>query len=285
MAETGIVVNIPTTKTQDGRSAGESGSKLRDEYIQRGFNPTRVRPLWNYWGHSGTAIVEFNKDWNGLHNALLFDKAYRGDGHGKKDWLKKDGPKSGLYAWLARADDYNGNNIIGENLRKTGDLKTIAELTEEEARKQQKLVQNLTQLVEEKKKDMKEIEELCSLKSKELNQLMEEKEKNLQKHNRDLNAIQERTMIHIQKIFDDHKKLKMQLESEKKKLEEKGIELAKREAHNETERKNLAAELEQVSIYSLYLSSSNIIRLKLNKKYFSFSFFLIRMHLRIVLLN
>lgn len=74
VAETGIVVNIPTTKGLDGRSAGESGSKLRDEYIQRGFNPTRVRPLWNYWGHSGTAIVEFNKDWNGLHNALLFDK-------------------------------------------------------------------------------------------------------------------------------------------------------------------------------------------------------------------
>ncbi|EOA25333.1 hypothetical protein CARUB_v10018651mg [Capsella rubella] len=241
----GIVVNIPTTKALDGRSAGESGSKLRDGYIQRGFNPTRVRPLWNHWGHSGTAIVEFNKDWNGLHNALLFDKAYRVDGHGKKDWLKKDGPKSGLYAWIARADDYNGNNIIGENLRKTGDLKTIAELTEEEARKQQKLVQNLTQLVEEKKKDMKQIEELCLVKSKELNQLMEEKEKNEEKHYRELNAIQARTMSHIQKIVDDHEKLKKLLESEKKKLEIKGNELAKREVHNGAERMKLSEDLEQ----------------------------------------
>ncbi|KAF2589512.1 hypothetical protein F2Q70_00040507 [Brassica cretica] len=164
--ETGVVVNIPTTKTENGRTAGESGSKLRDEYIQRGFNPT-----------------------------LLFDKAYLVDGHGKKDWLRKDGPpKSGLYAWIARADDYN-----------KGDLKTIAEVTEEEARKQQKLVQNLTQLVEEKKKGVKEIEELHS----------------------------------------DHERLKMQLELEKKKLEIKGVELAKREAHNETERKNLAEDLQE----------------------------------------
>ncbi|CDY37917.1 BnaA06g19000D [Brassica napus] len=178
----GVVVNIPTRKTQDGRSAGESGSKLRDEYIQRG-------------------------DWNGLHNALLFDKAYQVDGHGKKDWLKKDGPpKTGLYAWIARADDYNGGTLIGEDLRKKGDLKTIAEVTEEEARKQQKLVQNLTQL---------------------------------------LNAIQERTMGHVNKIFADHERLKMKLELEKKKLELKGIELAKREAHNETERKNLSEDLQQ----------------------------------------
>ncbi|CAN8278322.1 unnamed protein product [Cochlearia groenlandica] len=242
----GIVVNIPTTKTPDGRSAGESGSKLRDEYTHRGFNPTRVRPLWNYYGHSGTAIVEFNKDWNGLNNAIQFDKAYRVDGHGKSDWSKKDGlPKSGLYAWIALADDYNGNNIIGENLRKTGDLKTIADVTEEEARKQQRLVQNMTQLVEEKMKDMKEMEEMCSVKFKELNLMMEEKEKSLQKHNQELNAIQERTMGHIHKIFADHEKLKMQLESEKKKLEIKGNELAKREAHNGTERKKLAEELEQ----------------------------------------
>ncbi|CAN7059837.1 unnamed protein product [Brassica oleracea var. botrytis] len=242
----GVVVNIPTTKTENGRTAGESGSKLRDEYIQRGFNPTRVRTLWNHWGFSGTAIVEFNRDWNGLHNALLFDKAYLVDGHGKKDWLRKDGPpKSGLYAWIARADDYNGNNIIGEDLRKKGDLKTIAEVTEEEARKQQKLVQNLTQLVEEKKKGVKEIEELHSAKSKELKEKLEEKEKSLQKHNSELNAIQERTMGHVNKIFADHERLKMQLELEKKKLEIKGVELAKREAHNETERKNLAEDLQE----------------------------------------
>lgn len=97
------------------------------------------------------------------------------------------------------------------------------------------------------------------MKSKELNQLMEEKEKNQQKHNRELNTIQERTMSHIQKIFDDHEKLKRLLESEKKKLEIKGNELAKREAHNGTERMKLSEDLElvyicsSISLFSKYL--------------------------------
>ncbi|MBA0814473.1 hypothetical protein Gohar_020303, partial [Gossypium harknessii] len=38
---TGVVVNIPTQKLEDGRSVGGSGSKLRDELIRRGFNPLR----------------------------------------------------------------------------------------------------------------------------------------------------------------------------------------------------------------------------------------------------
>ncbi|CAB77748.1 hypothetical protein [Arabidopsis thaliana] len=149
VAETGIVVNIPTTKAQDGRPAGESGSKLRDEYILRGLN-----------------------------NGLLFDKAYRVDGHGKKDWMKKDGPKLGLYGWIAGADDYNVDGREGEESAK-------------------------------------------------------------------LNAIQERTMRHIQKIVDDHERLTKLLESEKKKLEIKGNELAKPQVHNGTERMKLSEDLEQ----------------------------------------
>ena len=141
------------------------------------------------------------------------------------------------------------------------------------------LVKNLRQVVEEKIKDVKEIEELCSVKSEELNQLMEEKEKNQQKHYRELNAIQERTMSHIQKIVDDHEKLKRLLESERKKLEIKCNELAKREVHNGTERMKLSEDLEQVSIYSLYLSFQDIC--SRNNWFFS----LIRMHLRIALLN
>ncbi|ESQ44501.1 hypothetical protein EUTSA_v10003489mg [Eutrema salsugineum] len=114
---------------------GESASKLRDEYILKGIQS---------------------------------DKALRVDG-----LVEKGGPKSSLYAWLARADDYNGSNVIGDNLRKMSDLKTIEQVMEEEASKQQKLGQNLIQLVEVKKKDMKQFEELCLLKSKELNESKE----------------------------------------------------------------------------------------------------------------
>lgn len=183
---TGIVVNIPTRLADDGRYVGESGSKLRDEFKSRGFNPIRVHPLWNFRGHSGTAVVEFNKGWPGLHNALLFEKTYEADHHGKQDWLADNDQKSGLYAWVARADDYKSTNIVGEHLRKIGDLRTVSEIMEEEARKQKKLVSNLTNIIEEKNKHLKEMEQKCDETSTSLAIFIKEKDKLLQTYNEGL---------------------------------------------------------------------------------------------------
>ncbi|XVE99578.1 hypothetical protein REPUB_Repub03eG0211500 [Reevesia pubescens] len=245
---TGVVVNIPTRRSEDGRSVGESGSKLRDELIRRGFNPIRVHPLWNYRGHSGTAVVEFRKDWPGLHNALSFEKAYEADHHGKKDWGANNDVKSGLYAWVARADDYKSSSIIGEHLRKTSDLKTISDLMEEEARKQDRLVSNLNNIIETKNRHIIEMEARCSETSKSLEVLMEEKDSLLQAYNEEIKKIQLSAREHFQRIFNDHEKLKSQLESHKKDLESRGVELEKREALNESERKKLAEELEQNAV-------------------------------------
>ncbi|KAJ7964528.1 factor of DNA methylation 1-like [Quillaja saponaria] len=244
----GIVVNIPTRQTDDGRYVGESGSKLRDEYRSRGFNPVRVQPLWNYRGHSGTAIVEFNKDWPGLHNAMSLERAYEADHHGKKDWLAKSEQKSGLYAWVARADDYNSTNIIAEHLCKISDVKTISEIMEEEARKQDKLVSKLTNMIEIKSKNLKEMEVRCSETSISLNNLIEEKDKLLQAYNAEIRKIQLSARDHYQRIFNDHEKLKMQLESHKRELELQRVELEKREAQNESERKKLAEEIEKNAV-------------------------------------
>ncbi|MBA0694847.1 hypothetical protein Goari_005116, partial [Gossypium aridum] len=181
---TGIVVNIPTRKSEDGRTVGESGSKLRDELIRRGFNPIRVRPLWNNCDHSGIAVVEFRKDWSGLHNALSFENAYEADHRGKKDWGANNDVKYGLYAWIARADDHKSSSIIGEHLRKTSDIKTISKLMEEEARKQDRLVSYLTNILETKNKHLKEMEAMCSVTSESLKVLMEEKDNLLQAYNK-----------------------------------------------------------------------------------------------------
>ncbi|XP_021295466.1 protein INVOLVED IN DE NOVO 2-like [Herrania umbratica] len=245
---TGIVVNIPTRRSEDGRSVGESGSKLRDELIRRGFNPIKVLPLWNYRGHSGTAVVEFHKDWPGLHNVLSFEKAYQADHHGKKEWCANNDVKSGLYAWVARADDYKSSGIIGEHLRKTSDLKTISGIMEEEARKQDKLVSNLTNIIETKNKHIKEMEARCSETSKSLEVLMDEKDNLLQAYNEEIKKIQLSAREHFLRIFNDHEKLKSQLESHKRDLELRGVELEKREALNESERKKLAEELEQNAV-------------------------------------
>ncbi|RAL36976.1 hypothetical protein DM860_003898 [Cuscuta australis] len=241
----GIVVNLPK-QLKEGRFVGESGSKLRDQYIRRGFNPTRVRPLWNYQGHSGTALVEFHKDWSGFSNAMSFDKAYEAHHHGKRDWLTDNGgKKSDLYAWVARADDYNANNIVGENLRRIGDLRTVSDIIEEEARKASKLVSNLTNVIEEKNLHLKEMESKFQETSESLSILIIEKDKLHHAYNEEIKKIQSSARDHLQRIFNDHERQKLQLETQKKQLESRGAELEKREARNEIDRKKLNEELEQ----------------------------------------
>lgn len=180
---TGIVVNLPTRLGNDGRWVGESGSKLRDELITRGFNPIRVHTLWDYRGHSGTAVVEFNKNLPGLHNAFSFERAYEAEHHGKKDWYSSSDRKLGLYAWVAREDDYNLTNIVGQYLQMNADVRTISEITEDEKRKQEKLVYNLTNLIEAKATHLREMELKCSETLIAFNNLMEERNKLQQAYN------------------------------------------------------------------------------------------------------
>ncbi|OIV98274.1 hypothetical protein TanjilG_09908 [Lupinus angustifolius] len=226
----GIVVNIPTRRAGDARCVGESGSKLRDEYRRIGFNPFRVSPLWNFRGHTGTALVEFNKNWPGFHNALAFEKAYESDHHGKKNWFGP-GEKSGLYAWVSR---------------------------EEEDRKQHKLVSNLHNIIQTKNQHLKEIEVRCNETTLKMDVAMEEKDKLINAYNEEIKKIQSSARDHFQKIFNDHGRLKMQLETQKNDLELRKIELEKRETHNESERKMLSDEIEENAVKNSSLQMASM---------------------------
>ncbi|CAH1430617.1 unnamed protein product [Lactuca virosa] len=242
----GIVVNLPV-KLTDGRYVGSSGSSLRDELTMRGFNPTRVIPLWNFRGHSGSAVVEFKKDWTGFNNAMSFEKAYEADHHGKKDWNPENDHThtSGIYCWVARGDDYRSNNIIGEHLRKIADLMTISDIMEEEDHKEIQLKSTLTNVIEVKKRHIEEMESKYMETEVTLRNLIAEKDKIHQYYNEEFKKIQLSAREHYQKILNDHEKLKLRLESEKKELQLQGEELQKREVVNENERKILAEEIEE----------------------------------------
>ncbi|KAF3444197.1 hypothetical protein FNV43_RR13887 [Rhamnella rubrinervis] len=261
----GIVVNLPTRVGNDGRRVGESGSKLRDELIRRGFKPIRVHPLWNYRGHSGTALVEFRKDWVGLHNALSFECAYEADHHGKKDWYANTGKDAGLYAWVAREDDYNLTNIVGENLQKIGDLKTVSELVEEEERKRDTLVSDLTNRFEVKTKDLKEMELMYSETVIAINNVVAETCELQNAYNEEIQKIQISAKDQLQRISKDHEKLKLQLESQMMEVELRGRELEKREVENEIQRRRLAEEIEKDAIRNSSLRLAALEQQKANQ--------------------
>ncbi|CAN4095992.1 unnamed protein product [Withania somnifera] len=251
----GVVVNLPT-EFKDGRYVGENCSKLKCQLIRRGFNPTRVRTLWNDLGHSGIALVEFKKDWFGFSNAISFEKAYEADDHGKKDWEANNGQKSDLYAWIARADDYQATNVVGEKLRKFGDLRTISNIMEEESRKTSLLVSSLTNAIEVKKLHIKVIEDKLRETTQSVEQLIVVNAKLRKANNEEIKKIQSSARDHFQQTFINHEKLKLQLETQKKELELRHEELQKREAQNESERKKLSEDHEQNDIIKTSLSAA-----------------------------
>ncbi|XP_061363726.1 protein INVOLVED IN DE NOVO 2-like [Gastrolobium bilobum] len=259
---TGIVVNIPTGQTEDGLYFGKSGSKLRDEFRSRGFNPHRVRTLRSLWGHSGTAIVEFNKNWLGLDNALAFERAYELDHHGRKDWFANTEQKSGLYAWVARADDYKMNNIIGEKLQKMGDVKTILELMEEEDQMHAKLVSSLNNILLVKNKQLKELEGRHPETTLRMDIVKEEIDKLTQAHSQEMKEIQSSAIQYVQRISKGHDRIMLQLESQNRELELQRIELEKREAHNESERKKLEEEMKKSTMKNSSLEMAVLERQK-----------------------
>lgn len=114
---------------------------------------------------------------------MSFEKAYEVDHHGKNDWLVSEERKSDLYGWVARADDYNSDGIIGENLHRIGDIRTVSDVMADEDRRTNKLVSNLTNVIEEKKKHFVEMESKFRETSIKLSMLIKEKDKLHQVYN------------------------------------------------------------------------------------------------------
>ena len=179
----GVLVNVPT-EWKDGRQVGESGNRLKEQLSH--FCPLKVVPLWTFRGHSGNAIVEFGKDWNGFRNARTFESHFAAGGYGKRDWNGKRNQGSELHGWLARAEDYNSPGLIGDHLRKNGDLKSVNDLAKEGARKTDKLVANLANQIEVKNRYLQELECKYSETTASLEKMMVQREQLLQSYNEGL---------------------------------------------------------------------------------------------------
>lgn len=177
-----VVANIPVVFKID-KYVGESGKKLKDEWVIKGYNPVRVHPLWSSRGHSGLAIVEFNRDWAGFKNAITFEKAFEVDLHGKRDWYAKRDKGDKLYAWIARDEEFYSKGLIGEYLRKNGDLKTVSDIQIEDKRKDSQLVCNLTNELEVKKQKCEEMKKKISRTDILMGNVMKQKEQMIDGYN------------------------------------------------------------------------------------------------------
>ncbi|GAB4833701.1 hypothetical protein Ancab_031948 [Ancistrocladus abbreviatus] len=261
----GVVANLPIV-WKDGRYVGESGSKLRDDLKEKGFNPLKVIPLWNYRGHSGWAIVDFNQDWEGFGHAMMFEKFFESDHRGKNDYLRDKSHGDKLYGWVARQDDYLMKGPVGEHLCKNADLRSIANLQAEEERKNEKLVSSLTNTIEAKKTQCKEMKNKLQETSRSLSNVIKEKDEVMQAYTEEMRKIQQSEREYLGKVLDEHARIKQQLESRRTELELCWQELKQREAHNDSERRRLAHERKMNELATMEQKKADENMLKLAEK-------------------
>ncbi|KAI3694629.1 hypothetical protein L1987_77597 [Smallanthus sonchifolius] len=230
-----VVANIPV-ELKNGKYVGDSGKKLKDGWINEGYNLVKVHPLWNWQGHSGLAVVEFGKDWDGFSHVMMFVKAFEVNKHGKKDWFNRERCRDDkLYAWVATDEEYKSNGLVGDYLRKNGDLKTVSDIQKEDEAKNSKLIMGLKTLIDEKSKRSEEIKSEISKTDLHMATAMKQKEEMTENFNREMKIMQEQANEQLKRITIEHEQSKLLLEEHENALRD-------REAKNETEQMKLDSE-------------------------------------------
>ncbi|KAL5220257.1 hypothetical protein ABZP36_024970 [Zizania latifolia] len=251
----GVLVNVPT-EWKDGRQVGQSGNRMKEQLSR--FCALKVIPLWNFRGHTGNSIVEFGKDWNGFRNALAFENYFEAEGYGRGDWKEKKNHGSNLFGWVARAEDHSSPGLIGDYLRKNGDLKTISDLENEGARKTDKLVANLANQIEVKNRHLQELEFRFNERTASLEKMMGQREVLLQKYNEEIRKMQQLAQRHSQKIIDENQKLRSELESKMSELNTRSKELDEIAAKSDYDRRIIEEEKQKNAIKSSHLKLATL---------------------------
>ncbi|KAK8926185.1 hypothetical protein KSP39_PZI018564 [Platanthera zijinensis] len=136
-----------------------------------------------------------------------------------------------MHGRVGRVYDYESSGKVGDYLRKSGDLKTIAEITKEENLKTKKLVANLANDIEVKNRNLDELE--CKY-----NQTV----MSLHKMMTDLKEMQYHAHNHSVKIIEENEKLREILSLKRKGLNFRFGELNSLVALTEMEKKKLEDE-------------------------------------------
>lgn len=116
----GILVNISRIFNEKIRKfVGESGSKIREEFVSKGFNFYKVELLWNgRVGFIGFVIVYFGKDWEVYRNVIMFEKYFEVNQCGKRDYDFVCDCGEEFYGWIVKREDYYLRIVVGDYFRK-----------------------------------------------------------------------------------------------------------------------------------------------------------------------
>ncbi|CAM8967965.1 unnamed protein product [Rhodiola kirilowii] len=243
---TGILVNIAK-----GQGAGRD---LADYY-----KPLDIQTFWDDKCHSLKAIVKFNNDWTGFHDALKFEKGFEASQLSRKEWAERQqNPGTDIYGWVAREEDYNSEGPLGDYLRGTGALRTIADIVKQATQSTNEAVATLASEIDSKNEDLEAMRSRFNEKQMSLSRMLEEKDRLYLAFSEETKKMQRQSRDNLHKILIEQEKLNLDLEKQKKELDSWSKELSKREALTERERQKLEEEKQQNDLRNSSLEKASL---------------------------
>ncbi|KAK7257812.1 hypothetical protein RIF29_32056 [Crotalaria pallida] len=216
----GVLANIPL-QWKDGTVIGPSGFLLKQQLSRRGFNPLNVEILFSHRGHSGFALVEFEKDYQGLQDATLFDMSFQASHCGNKEWNNAAAnevcSEVKLYGWVAREVDYKFEGIVGQHLRR---FRVVSNSNKADVSK--RMCYNETM--------HSQVGGFSSC----VEGLMKQKDEMVQRYHEDMRKTHQSAQKHMEKIISQREKVTVLLEAHKQEMEI-STELVEGFVLNETE--------------------------------------------------
>ncbi|PKA64896.1 hypothetical protein AXF42_Ash011498 [Apostasia shenzhenica] len=253
----GVLVNLQT----------EESLPLEQQFAE--YNPINVIRSSCRDPKTGRAeaVICFNKDWKGFKDAMAFENHFKARRLGKKEWMeKKVECFSGVLGWIARDDDYSSGQPIGKILRKHGELKTVSDVAEQEAKENGMMVVALTKKMEVRNKYLQELECRYNETNTSLKNMMDSKVKILMEYNEEMHSIQRKAREDARKILLENDKLRLELDSKKKEIDKRCKELQKLESKNDGEKGNVDVEKEKTALENSNLELATIEKKKADEE-------------------
>ncbi|GJZ22939.1 factor of DNA methylation 1-like protein, partial [Tanacetum coccineum] len=236
---TGIVVNI--VKEADSVKDVENAEYWMERFMK--YKPESVEIAWDDRRQSAQALVRFNSDWIGFNDACAFEKAFAAAHHSKTEWnASENSSGSSVYAWLARATDFQSQGPIGDYLRAKTELKTVSDLEKETVKTRNKQVVELASELDLANENIDNWQIRCNQNHMTMSRMLKEIDRGHQAYTEARTKIQDDARVHVQRVLDDRDKLTADLEKLSKELDSRSKELNKKEAFTEREKQKLEEE-------------------------------------------
>ncbi|PWA90105.1 XH/XS domain-containing protein [Artemisia annua] len=236
---TGVVVNI--LKEADTEKDVENAEYWMERFIK--YKPESVEIVRDDQRQTAHALVRFNSDWIGFNDACAFEKAFAAAHHSKTEWSASESSSgSSVYAWLARATDFELPGPIGDYLRAKTELKTVSDLEKEIVKTRNKQVVELASELDLTNENIDNWQIKCNQNQIFMSRMLKEIERGHQAYTEARKKIQDDARVHVERVLDDQDKRKADLEKLSKELDARSKELNKKEAVTEREKQKLEEE-------------------------------------------